>query len=172
MLVALALLAVLLALAAPGFGDLIDRHRLANQTEAVTDLLQLWRSEAIRHSGTAGSRSVALTVNPGATWSLGLAHGEAACTPGLDCVLNQGGEAVSQVLLPDACPGCSMTGPGTRQVIVFSFRGFVESAAGAGSDRTIVLQSPAGRTTRITISKIGRFAVCTPSGPVGGYPPC
>ena len=171
-LVAVAVLAVLLALAAPGFGDLIDRHRLANQTEAVTDLLQLWRAEAIRHSGTAGTRSVALTVNPGSAWSLGLAHGETACTPGLDCTLNQGGESVSHVLLPEECPACTMPLPGTRQVIVFSFRGFVESNTGVGSDRVIMLQSPAGRATRITISKIGRFSVCTPSGPVGGYAPC
>jgi len=171
-LVALAVVAILVSILLPAMRSARGAARTTAWTEAVTDLLQLWRAEAIRHSGAAGTRSVALTVNPGSAWSLGLAHGETACTPGLDCTLNQGGESVSHVLLPEECPACTMTLPSAQQVIVFSFRGFVESSTGVGSDRVIMLQSPGGHVTRITISKIGRFSVCTPSGPVGGYAPC
>jgi Tfp pilus assembly protein FimT len=173
-MVTVAVLSILATVAFPSFTDFIDRRRLANQTEAIIDFIQMARSEAVRHSGVAGTRSIAMTVTPnGSAWSLGLANGEAACGgSGPACAINQGGTAVPAVLTASECGSCTITAPTAQQVIVFSFRGLVESNAGAGNDRTIDVASPKGYKTRITISKIGRVSTCSVSGVVGGYAAC
>lgn len=168
LLITVVVLAILASLAAPSFADLIDRRRLASQTEAVMDLLHLARSEAIKHSGVALPRTVSVTVSPGATWFVGAANGNAACSTMATCVLNEGGTNVSRFVTNKECAGCTVTSPTAAETYVFSFRGLLEAGV---ANTPIVLTSPRGHTTQITVSQIGRVAVCS-SGVVGSYPIC
>lgn len=179
LMVVVTVLAILATLAGPSLADLVERRRLASQTEALTDLLQLARSEAIKHSGVTLPREVGVTISPGATWFVGLSHGSAPCTGPEDCTLNDGGVDVARLVTNAAtakasggdvpCAGCQLVQPEAGEVIVFSFRGMVES----GGNRTIVIQSPSGRyETQIEVSRIGRVSVCTPTTGMTGYTPC
>jgi type IV fimbrial biogenesis protein FimT len=169
LIVVVAVIAVLASLAGPSLGDMIERKRLASQTEAVADLLHLARSEAIKHSGVALPRSVTVTVSPGSSWFVGAANGDDACTSAATCVLNDGGTNVSRYVDASECSNCSLTSPTATATLVFSFRGLVEAG---GADREIVLASPRGYSTRITGSRIGRVAVCSDGGPLSSYPAC
>jgi type IV fimbrial biogenesis protein FimT len=171
LMVTITVLAILASLAGPSMGDMIERRRLASQTEAITDLLHLARSEAIKHSGVALPRSVAVTVSPGSSWFVGVANGDTACTSATTCVLNDGGQAVARYVSNTECAGCTMTAPtGTDpELMVFSFRGLVEAG---GADRVVELSSPRGYKTRVSVSRIGRVSVCSPSGPLSSYPAC
>lgn len=168
LMVVVAILAILASLAGPSFGDLIDRRRLASQTEAVTDLLHLARSEALKHSGAVLPRSVAVTVSPGAPWFVGLSNGETACA-GATCVLNEGGESVPRLVNNTACAACTMVAPSGVGLIVFSFRGQVETSSDSSQ---IEFQSPRGNRTRVTLSRIGRVSVCSVTGMTSSYPAC
>lgn len=169
LMVAIAIIAILATLAGPSMSELIERRRLASQTEAITDLLQIARSESIKHSSSSPLREVAVTISPAAPWFIGLSNGSAACTNATTCVLNEGGTNVSRFLTNTACTGCKLVAPNATQVIVFSFRGMVETG---NADRTIEVESPRGYRTRVTLSPIGRVSVCTPTAAMTGYKPC
>lgn len=169
LMVAVAIVAILATLAGPSMSELIERRRLASQTEAITDLLQLARSESIKHSSSSALREVAVTVSPGTNWFVGLRNGNAACADAASCVLNEGGTNVSRYLTNTACASCKLVAPAELQVIVFSFRGMVEAG---DANRTIEVESPRGYRTRIVLSPIGRVNVCTPTAAMTGYKPC
>jgi type IV fimbrial biogenesis protein FimT len=174
LMVAVAILAILATLAGPSMSELIERRRLASQTEAITDLLQIARSESIKHSSSSALREVAVTVSPGTNWFIGLRNGSAACADAATCVLNEGGTNVSRYLTNSAGTGCKLVAPDDLEVIVFSFRGMVEVQAGGGNPaaRQIEIESPRGYRTRVTLSPIGRVNVCTPTAAMTGYKPC
>ena len=173
LVVTVAVLGVLAAVALPNMRDYLDKQRLVSQVRALTSLVQLARSEAIKHSaaGAANSKSIAMTVSGTATpWYAGLANGTAACSTAATCVINDGGTNVTQWLTATECPGCLMPSPSTQTVMVFDLRGLVSG----GDDRTITLQSPLGKRLSLTVGKLGRISICTPSGStsVSGYPTC
>ncbi len=172
LMVVIVVVAILATLAGPSFNELVERRRLANQTEAITDLLQLARSEAIKHSNTALPRQVSVTINPGANWFVGASNGNTACT-GLaganPCQLNEGGVPVTRHISNTECAGCTLAEPPAQDIITYSFRGMVEAG---GGNRTIVVESPRGYRTQVSVSLIGRVAVCTTTPPVGSYPTC
>lgn len=170
LMVTVTVVAILATLAGPSMSDMIERRRLAGQTEAIADLIHLARSEALKHSGVTLPRSVAVTVSPGTSWFVGAANGDAACTDASTCVLNDGGQDVARIVSNTECTACTMTAPtgSTPELIVFSFRGLVEG----GTDRVIELSSPKGYRTRVSVSRIGRVSVCSSSGPLSGYPAC
>lgn len=170
LMVTVAILAILATLAGPSMTDLIDRRRLASQTEAITDLLQIARSEAIKHSSNSAQREVAITISPGTNWFIGLSNGNAGCGDLATCVINDGGTNVSRFLTNTACSGCKLVEPAETSVVVFSFRGLVEDAD--ADERTVVVESSKGYRTQITLSPIGRVSVCTPTPGMTGYKPC
>lgn len=171
LMVTVAILGVLAGIAAPAMGDFIDRQRLVAQTLAVAEMAQTARSEAIKRSalGASDLRSIALTVNPGSAWSVGLASGSAACTTNLDCVLNQGGTNVPYRVTAAQCPACTMAIPTAQSTIVFDYRGIVRAAAG---QTTITLHSPNSKKLTVRVSQLGRISVCSPDTSVTGYPAC
>jgi type IV fimbrial biogenesis protein FimT len=169
LMVAIAIVAILATLAGPSMTDLIDRRRLASQTEAITDLLQIARSEAIKHSSNSAQREVAVTISPGTNWFIGLNNNPNGCADAATCVLNEGGANVSRFLSNTACSGCKIVEPTQATVVVFSFRGLVE---GGANDRRVVVESPRGYRTRVTLSPIGRVSVCTPTAGMTGYKAC
>ena len=170
MVVTVAVMGVLAAAAFPGMSEFIDRQRLVSQTRAIAELAQTARSEATKRSASGASdlKSIAMTVNPGSSWSVGLANGTAACT-GSTCVINQGGTAVPYAVTADQCSGCSMASPASQAVMVFDLRGLV---SGAGAETAITLTSPRSKQLSVRISRLGRISLCSPGSTVTGYPAC
>ena len=169
LLVTVAVIGVLGAVAFPSMRDFVDRQRLIGQVRAVSNLAQLARSEAIKHSasGAAELKSVSMTVSPVGSWFVGLANGTTACS-GATCVVNQGGNSVSHTVTASDCSGCTMISPASQQVITFDLRGLVSG----GTDQAITLRSPMGKQLSLSISRLGRISLCTPAGSLQGYTSC
>lgn len=169
LMVVVVVLAILATLAGPSFVDMMDRRRLVNQAEAITELVQLARLEALKHSTVGADRSVAFTVSPGPPWYVGLKGGSTGCNgTASDCVVNEGGTPVTRLVTGSDCGTCTMTSPSASSTLVFSFRGLVEGA----TDVPITVRSARGRELRINVSRIGRVGVCAVGGLVSGYPSC
>lgn len=169
LLVVVAVIATLAVLVAPSMRDLIDRRRLIKQAEDLANLVQLARSEAIRHSGGGVAPLVGLTIQPGTNWYLGLSNGTAACDgSAAGCAVNQGGTQVTRLISAGDCGGCTISAPATQKVITFNFRGLATSS----TDSDITLASPRGRQITLRISRIGRTFLCSPNASVTGYPEC
>jgi type IV fimbrial biogenesis protein FimT len=171
LMVTVAVLGVLAALAFPDMRDYLDRQRLISQMRAVSNLAQLARSEAIKRSAASGGgavSSIAMTVNPGTPWSIGLAAGSAACTTALTCVVPEGGTNTTRWVAADECPSCTMSAPVAQAVMVFDLRGLVSGAA----DQSITLVSPMGKQLSLSVGRLGRISICTPGGSVKGFTSC
>ncbi|KJK26170.1 hypothetical protein UB46_01225 [Burkholderiaceae bacterium 16] len=169
LMVTVAVLGILAAIALPNLSDYIDRQRLISQMRAISNLAQLARSEAIKHSsaGASSLKTVSLTVGPSAPWYVGLANGSAACSAAT-CVINEAGNSVSHTVSATECAGCTMTSPAAQAVITFDLRGL----ATGSTDQSITLQSPLGRQLSLSIGRLGRISLCSPGGSVGGYAIC
>jgi prepilin-type N-terminal cleavage/methylation domain-containing protein len=176
LMVVVAVIAVLASLAAPAMRDYLDRQRLITQARAVQNLAQFARSEAIKHSasGDAGAKKIALSVNPGTQWYVGLSNG-AACNSDATCVINESATAggVSHHVSYNECSSCTtMTTPTSQLVVVFDMRGIV---TGSTAQKELTLQSPLGRQLTLQINALGRISICSPSGSttfVNGFPTC
>ena len=167
-MVAIAVLGVLAAVAFPSMRDYIDRQRLVGQVRAIANMAQLARSEAIKRSAASaggGLSNIAMTINPGTSWSVGLAAGSAACT-GTSCIIQ--GSADTQIITGTDCPSCTLAVPTAQTVIVFDFRGLVTG----GTDRLITMSSPMGKQLSLSVSRLGRISLCTPSASIVGFPSC
>ena len=168
LMVAIAVLGVLAAVAFPSMRDYIDRQRLVGQVRAIANMAQLARSEAIKRSAASaggGLSNIAMTINPGTSWSVGLAAGSAACT-GTSCIIQ--GSADTQIITGTDCPSCTLTAPTAQTVIVFDLRGLVTG----GTDRAITMSSPMGKQLSLSVSRLGRISLCTPSASIVGFPSC
>lgn len=180
LMITIVVLAILLAMAVPSMVDFYDRKRLISQTEAITNLLQLARSESIKHPSSATANLVSATFKPAAPWFVGLANGTAACTNASTCVISEGTTAaVTRYLAATECTGCTMTihedtPTGTTVtssvVMVFDLRGTVTTAT--THDYYFTLTSPRGKQLSMNVSKIGRISICSPAGTVASYPSC
>jgi len=174
LMVVVAVIGVLAAIAMPGMRDYMDRHQLISQMRVIASAAELARSEAIMHSaaGAASQKVVSVTVSPGASWFVGLANSNTACsvTPTNTCFINQGGTHVVHTVTATECSGCTMLSPTAQQVIVFSLRGVVTG----GTDQAITFKSPLGRQLSLSISRLGRVSLCVPTGstPIPGYSSC
>ncbi len=173
LLMVIAVLGVLAAVAFPGMRDYMDKQRLVSQVRAISELAQLARAEAIKHSGTADRRiSMNVSAPTPSTWFVGLVNGDAACTTAADCRITQAETAASQAnyVSGTACPNCTMTSHAVPARIVFDTRGIASTAGNA--DQRIDLQSPMNKQLSVSISRLGRISICTPGGSLGGYPTC
>jgi len=168
LMVTVAVLGVLAAVAFPSMRDYLDRQRLISQVRAISELAQVARSEAIKRSAASGGAAVntiAMTVDPTSPWYVGLATGNAACS-GATCIIT--GSTDRRLVTATECSSCTMSSPAAQAVIVFDLRGLV--TGGAAQD--ITLASPMGKQLRLSVSRLGRISLCTPSGSVSGYPSC
>lgn len=169
LMVAIGVVAVLAAVSLPSLREFLDRQRLVSQVRSIADVVQVARSEAIKRSasGASDQKSVAMTINPGNPWFVGLANGTAACS-GSTCVINEGGNAVSHTVTALECSGCTMVSPASQALLVFDLRGLATGATG----QLVTLRSPLGRELGVSVSRLGRVSVCSPAGSVQGYPTC
>jgi type IV fimbrial biogenesis protein FimT len=181
LMITVAVLAILLAFAVPSMTDFYDRKRLISQTEAISNLIQLARSEAIKHSADTDPKTITLTVKPAAPWFVGLSNtGTTACdNAGTPCTINQAGTEITRVVTATECTGCTMTiaedtaagtAVTTPVAMVFDLRGMVTSAT--THDYFFTLHSPKGKQLSMFVSKIGRLSICSPAGTVANYPTC
>lgn len=81
LMITVAVLGILAAFAVPSMTDFYDRKRLVSQTEAISNLLQFARSEAIKHPSSTAGDLVTVTIKPSAPWFVGLRNG-GACNNG------------------------------------------------------------------------------------------
>lgn len=181
LMITLAVLAVLIALAAPSFNDSIARARLKGAADGVVSLVENARQQATRLD-----RDVNLTFRgAGENWCVGA---RAAATPAV-------GQAVPAAVACDCSTAAAQCMAGDQQLVAdaSSFgpaggRATIDAAdiavvidrkLGALQDFTtvgeVVLSQP-GTTfqLQVAVNALGHARVCVPAGApsIGGYRPC
>lgn len=169
LMVTLAVLAIIVATAAPSFQSFLDKNRVVGAAEAVYTQAQAARSEAVKQSA-----DMVLVVSSGASWCVGFSRNTGTpcdCTAAIDdedacSVIADGTNSVLKVVDGSAFNGVTV-GAGAPASMTFS--GVRGATTGAGS---IQLQSALGRQMQVQVNAIGRVRLCSPSASVGGYPSC
>jgi type IV fimbrial biogenesis protein FimT len=150
LMVALGVLAVLLSLAVPSFGNLLARHRLKAAAEHLAvDLAEL------RFEATQRGQALHLHFMPGTDWCYAL-----ATAPGCDCRNAQ------------PCQLKTVRAGEHRGVQLVQgddalFEPMRRSSAGQA-----VLQGVDGAQLRVALTPLGRPKVCAPGAAVPGYAAC
>lgn len=152
--IALAILAALMGIALPSFGEAMARARLRNAAEDLALGLGNARLESVR----AGSGKVHVTVAPGASWCW--AVGPVA---DVDCLNPPVGSTVHVVRAEDF-PGVTMSSG-----VSTAFDGR-DTLAAAGFAAEFV--SAHGDTLRVHVTPLGRASICAPAGRSLDYPRC
>jgi len=153
LLVALAIVAVMMTLALPSFGNILARHRLKAAAEQLSaDLGELRLMAAQR------GEPLHLDLQPGAQWCYAL-----ATVSGCDCRVPQGCQ-LKTVRAADH-PG----------VTLLAGSGMLVGARAVGplpDGGQALLQGSEGVQLRVGLTPLGRPKVCAPGGAVPGYPGC
>lgn len=157
LMVAVAVLAVIIALAGPGFADSIDRARIKSQVTRVVDVIEFAKSEVLKHN-TWGS-SVRIDVVTGSAWVV-----KTEIRDSLNTVLETKTTDSRDV------SGVTLTVPESDQFMTLNFRGILSGYV--NTTDYIILQSPRGRQVRITVNPIGSILACAVDAPFGEYPLC
>jgi type IV fimbrial biogenesis protein FimT len=152
--IALAILAALMSIALPSFGDALARARLRGAAEDLALALGNARLESVR----AGAGKVHVTVAPGAAWCW--AVGPVA---DVDCANPPLGSTLQVVRAQDH-PGITMVG-GTSA----GFDGR-DTLAPAGFAAEFV--SSHGGALRVNVTPLGRASICAPEGRSLDFPRC
>ena len=143
------MLAVLGAIALPGFGASLDRQRLQATAQALAADIAEARFEAARRGQT-----LHLNTDAGAAWCWSVsASAGCPCGQAQACQLRN-------VRAADH--------PGVQLVSAQSLRLEAEGAAQAGAAAT--LQSRRGERLRVDVSALGRTRVCALAGAAGAWP--
>jgi type IV fimbrial biogenesis protein FimT len=152
--IALGILAALMSVALPSFGEAIARARLRGAAEDLALDLGNARLESVR----AGAGLVHVTVAPGGAWCWAVgpvAH--------VDCLNPPAGSAIHVARAGDY-PGIAMTNG-----VSASFDGRdVLAPAGFAAE----FESPHGSALRVQVTPLGRASICAPQGRSLDYPRC
>ena len=152
--IALAILAMLMSIALPSFGDAMARARLRTAAEDLALGLGNARLESVR----AGAGKVHVTVAPGATWCWSVGP-----VADVDCLNPPAGSTVHVVRAIDY-PGITMTRGASA-----SFDGRdTFAAAGFAAE----FMSPQGGALRVQVTPLGRASICAPEGRSLDFPRC
>lgn len=151
LMVTIAVLAILITIALPGFESMIDKRRIIGAAESIYSDLQLARSESVKRS-----RNVLVSVTTNASGS---------CT-GWSVTVSEGSDQLANTC-GDAFPHITLT----TNYSAKTFNG-IRGTVGAGG--TLTITSSRGLEIRIVLSRFGRVLSCSPTGAtyVGGYPSC
>jgi type IV fimbrial biogenesis protein FimT len=152
--IALAILAALMSVALPSFGDAMARARLRTAAEDLALGLGNARLESVR----AGAGKVHVTVAPGAAWCWSVGP-----VAGVDCLNPPSGSTV-HVVRSGEYPGITMTSGVSAS---FDSR---DTLAAAGFAAEFV--SSNGGALRVHVTPLGRASICAPEGRSLGYPRC
>jgi len=151
--IALAILAALMGVALPSFGEAMARARLRSAAQDLALGLGNARLESVR----AGAGRVHVTVAPGASWCWSVGP-----VAGVDCVNPPVGTV--HVVRGDDYPGITMT-----RGISASFDGR-DTLAAAGFAAEFV--SSYGGALRVHVTPLGRASICAPERRSLDYPRC
>ncbi|MDP3083312.1 MAG: GspH/FimT family pseudopilin [Rubrivivax sp.] len=151
LMMALAVVAILAAMAAPSFGSQVNRQRLKAAAEGLAADLAEARFEAARRG-----QALHVGFNGGADWCYTIATVSACdCRTAQPCQL----KTVRSADLP---------GVQLLQAADTSF-----DTQGASPAPGIALwQSARGEQLRVASTSMGRARICAPAGPVSGHPAC
>ena len=150
LVMALGMIAVLMSLALPSFGNIMARHRLKAGAEQLSmDLAELRLLAAQR------GQPMHLNLSAGAEWCYAL-----AVASGCDCRVPQGCQ-LKTVRAKDH--------PGVTLLQTEDLR--IDPQAG-GSGGSALLQGSDGARLRISLSPLGRAKVCAPAAAVAGFAAC
>jgi type IV fimbrial biogenesis protein FimT len=150
MLVALAIVAILMTLALPSFGNMMSRHRLKAAAEQMSmDLAEL------RMQSSQRGQTMHVSLNAGPQWCYAL-----AVAGGCDCRVPQGCQ-LKTVRAKDH-PGVTLLeGQDLR----------IDPQPGHGGGGAL-LQGSDGARLRVGLSPLGRPKVCAPAAAVPGFAAC
>lgn len=165
LLVGIALLAIILRLALPGFSAAVQNTQLRAAAESVLDGLQSARAEAVRRN-----RSVSFTLGTGNSWTVGCATPVAGeC----DAVLNQRSASEGAT---NAVVTTSQVGGTTVFTNTLTFNGLgrvLATTLPAGAVAQIDITNPTGgtctadggpmRCLRVTVTPGGQVRMCDPN---------
>jgi type IV fimbrial biogenesis protein FimT len=152
--IALAILAALMGIALPSFGEAMARARLRSAAQDLALGIGNARLESVR----AGAGKVHVTMTPGASWCWSV--GPVAA---VDCANPPVGSTV-HVVRSDDYAGITMT-----RGISTSFDGR-DTLAAAGFAAEFV--SSHGGALRVHVTPLGRASICAPEGRSLDYPRC
>ena len=151
-MIALAIVGLLASLAAPGFGALVERHRLRHAAETLAADLTQARFEAARRGA-----ALYLDARAGRDWCWAV-----ATEPGCGCerdracqLKSERGSDHGNVRLVEAAPATLLAS------------GEVQAPPAPA-----LLESGHGERLQVQLSPLGRASICSPDGAVAAYPAC
>lgn len=152
MMVAVAIVAVLVSLAVPGFGATLARLHLKSAAERVAADMAEARFEATRRG-----QAMHLHFVPGTEWCYAVAAAPACgCGSPQPCQLRQAlGRDHAGVVLERA-----------------NNLHFEPAAGTASIPAAVLLRSSYGETLQVEMTRLGRAKVCAPEHGAPGYPLC
>lgn len=154
LMVTVAVLAILLAIAAPAFQTMIDNRRLTGAGDNLLADLRFAQSESVKRNA-----QVTVTVTPGSSWSYSVNSSVTKTTAGSD----YRGTSLS---LAASVPTVS----GIR-TLTFDPKRAALMEAGSTSSTLITITSASSQTLGIEVSPTSGLRLCTSTG-FGGFPTC
>ena len=169
LMVTIAVLAILVAIAAPSFNDFFDKYRVRGAANDVISVVSQARAEAaksgravqVNFGGTTGAWCVAASpaLVPTAGQPIGASAG-CDCTTAGSC--NPMGDGEVLAVAVGAHPGVSASSATIAKSFSFDSRlGLVVPLA----DHQAVFNSPTGKyALQVAVNPLGQANLCTPSG--------
>ncbi len=168
LMIVVALVAILLALAAPSFRETIARNRLEGVTSELSTDFQYARSEAVARNAQVG---LITGANCYTVFQLHPVNAPVSCAD------VNGGVVIKNVVIDTAAISLAFapTSPNTNTYVQFDpVRGMATSAGGTGDwSGSVTVSTSVGNWQLSTfVSNAGRVKTCSPSGTFKGYPSC
>lgn len=163
LLISIAVLAILVGIAAPYFGDYIERQRLVGAAEAVYGQLQQAKQASVSNNKSIFFQASSIASG---NWCTGYSElNNCNCITGTNCEINgQSTVLATATDYPDISVLNKNTPASTAMSLEFSMPGL--NADGG----TIVARSSRVGDIEIVISTVGRIRIC--SDDVISYPDC
>lgn len=162
----IAIVAILLAIAAPSFSGLIEKKRLEGVfTELATDL-QFARSEAVQRNA-----NVRITFGTGCYVIHTVGSTETTCTQTSGAALGTGAVEIKTVKLDSGSKVSFSPNDSLTYLMFDSVRATASwDGTSTNSGSVNVISSAGSWQLRASITTVGRTQNCSPNGSVGGYP--
>lgn len=161
MMITVAVLALIVAVAAPSFSGTIARTRLKSQAMRVVDVIEFAKSEATKSSITRSTATgtwnttVTISVTGGGSWSV------------IAQSVDAEGTATQRTASYADATGVTLASPDSA-TMTMNFRRVVTGDV----DTPLVLQASNGDQIQISVSASGRVTACGVGSSIGGFPTC
>ena len=163
LMVALAVVAILVSVSMPSFGNLIDKYRLKGAADALQGEVQFARSEAIRRN-----QAVYLTFGTGANSCFGIGT-VADCTCDT-CDIRTRNAAQFAADFPNIL--LSSVSAGGAAVSGFGLQPRQGTSDAAADVALLLTSARSARQLRVTVGLLGLPRTCSPGGTLAGYASC